>query len=119
MIERRCVEVKATLEERRRDALRAETELVSLGPREPQASRRARVVRQVDATKQLARDDAHGPRFDALAQDLWAKRRASLQRLVALTGKWIVRRRCSTRLARIKQRLGDARTRDEVFTHDT
>ena len=69
-----------------RGDLRAATETVALGPTESRPSFRARVVRPKDACDLLAKEGGVAPAFDALAQDVWAKRGATLARLVTLVG---------------------------------
>mmetsp|Transcript_35904 Transcript_35904/g.83232 ORF Transcript_35904/g.83232 Transcript_35904/m.83232 type:complete len:1012 (+) Transcript_35904:171-3206(+) len=56
----------------------------------------------------------HEPKFDPYTNDLWCKRRATLQQFVYYVGKWIVRRRADRRLKAIKARLAGASTREEV-----
>ena len=81
VVERKVSLVTVMLDKKRRSELCAATETTALGPAETRPHLRARVVRPVDAAVKLKKVV---PQFDALAQDLWAKRASTFQKLVTL-----------------------------------
>jgi hypothetical protein len=56
------------------------------------------------------------PSFDTNKNDIWGKRMNSLRRFIALTSRWIVRRRLDVRMAKIQETLTNAgvTTREEA-----
>ena len=93
----------------RREVDRASVSTALKGPLETNAPGNGRAETLAHATP-----DFMTPAFDETENNVWFKRRTTLQRFVYLVGKWIVRRRAEVRLAAIWARLGAASTREEV-----
>lgn len=109
--ERDIVESQAKRISTKLDNKRRSKQRLAVGPVKTLPRLTANATRPVSTLSYLQHIPAST--FNLLAQGAWEKRAAGLRLLIALIGRWIIRKRASKRLIRVKARVNYTRAKKE------
>ena len=111
IVESQANRISINLDNKRRSKQRS-----VVGPVKTRSCLTANAIRPVSALSYLQNISAST--FNLLAQGMWEKRSAGLRLLIALIGRWIIRKRATKRLLRVKARVNYTKAeRDDALAN--